>query len=65
MQIVLIALLHATALSQPSVFSMAYTYSDMVSCLRDADDVETWLMYTAPNEDSYVSVHCLIVPKDA
>lgn len=64
MQIVLIALLYATALSEPSVLSMSNVYSDMESCLKDVVDVEAWLIETAPNEDSYVSVQCIILPKE-
>jgi hypothetical protein len=64
MKVVLIALLYATPLSEPSVFAIEQTYSDMQSCLQDAIDVETWLMSMAPNEDSYVDVQCITVPRE-
>lgn len=63
MQIILVALLYASAISQPVATITGYVYDDMQECLIDAERMKQILMQTAPSEQARVDVQCLIFPR--
>lgn len=63
MQIVLVALLYASAISQPVATITGYVYDNIQECRIDAEKVKQALMLTAPSEEARVDVQCLVFPR--